>query len=65
MEKTRENNRRNILKAGVFAGVLGSILSFNPVKIFASNAQIKKDEKIKVIVHPDAVQRNRKGKANG
>lgn len=65
MEKTRENNRREILKAGAVAGFLGSILSFKPMKMFASTAKRSTDEKIIVTVHPDAVQRNRKGKANG
>jgi len=65
MEKNRKNNRREILKAGAVAGFLGSIISFNPMKILASTAKRSNDEKIKVTVHPDAVQRNRKGKANG
>lgn len=59
MEKSNENKRRNFLKTGAFAGLIG-VISFNPVKMFAAGKR-SSENKIEVKVHPDAVQRNKKG----
>lgn len=60
MEQSNENKRRNFLKTGAFAGLIGSIVSFNPAKVFSANNGNTKN-RIEVKVHPDAVQRNKKG----
>ena len=56
----RNENRRNFLKTSALTGFAGLIAGLNPMKLF-SEAKVTKKGKVKVVIHPEAVKRNKKG----
>ena len=61
MKSNENSKRRNFLKTGAQAGILGSIFTFSPLKLFSSNRSTKQNNGIKISIHPNAVKRNKKG----
>ena len=62
MNENKIVTRRNILKGSIFAGLVGVMITNNPVKILPKGTK-EKSNKLKVKKHPLAVKRNIKDKS--